>query len=844
MGIGSFLIFGSGVPLFFIALGLGVYAWGRGYRAASAPLLLAPFLAVPVAMQVGQIVSDTLSRKIMDETGDDFAAFGAMGDGFLAMFVTFEILIALAMVTAVYLRFQVPRSPKRSKLAYVVAAAMFCAAGWITVKFVGRELRTYMLTHHRQPVPVPTISDDRTMRNPDQPMWVDSEDRFSMVGYRILTEDEELGIVNGHVTCGVSKHGLGHINGLWAPPFVSSDFSARWQVGGFDQRFILDEWRPAAITGEFGEGLMSAWNGKYTLTLTDGSRALVQALRFESYVDRPETAHVEVTLGGTLDRAQRWEFARPKSESPTTLTKSGRMAVWQNEHGAIVACSNDLTTDGSATFEGDVTVQKRSPKTIFLAIAVGPLEEATAAAEVALAAAEELANPVSPPVTKTPLDLPILSTDNTSLDRLFSRSLVHLVMNRWDVPEFVLRPYYATGSVKGGCVCNYLWNFGEVWEILPLLDPAAMRAHIRHFLQCDLTQHFAFDPIEGKAFGPWYPVNQEKIIGLIYYYVLITGDREFLKEPLMDTTIAGLAVQHALVRDDPAKPVALIDYGPSNSHLELRKQYAYNHVMPDLNGRRYENYLRAADIAEWAGAPRPELRERAEQLKAAMAPLWDDEAKWFRFINGEGKPELRYTMQVFKLFNSAVLSPTQVEGLLSHFNEREFFSQYGMHSMSKLDPAYDQVDIDNGGGGACTCFPPQIAERLYKMGRVAEADDILRRILWWGERMPYWGDSVVANEIAYRKDTPLQCTLDGATVAQTIIFGLFGIAPQADGSILVSPRASGLFREGTLLVPGFRKKSLIIEIGAEKTVVTCGDQRWEAARGETVTIPAYRDSPK
>jgi hypothetical protein len=33
-----------------------------------------------------------------------------------------------------------------------------------------------------------------------------------------------------------------------------------------------------------------------------------------------------------------------------------------------------------------------------------------------------------------------------------------------------------------------------------------------------------------KGLGPFYPVNQEKIIGLIYFYVLETGDTGFLKE--------------------------------------------------------------------------------------------------------------------------------------------------------------------------------------------------------------------------------------------------------------------------------------------------------------------------
>ena len=37
----------------------------------------------------------------------------------------------------------------------------------------------------------------------------------------------------------------------------------------------------------------------------------------------------------------------------------------------------------------------------------------------------------------------------------------------------MLHPYYSTGSIKGGCVANYLWNFGEAWEILPLFDASA-----------------------------------------------------------------------------------------------------------------------------------------------------------------------------------------------------------------------------------------------------------------------------------------------------------------------------------------------------------------------------------
>ncbi|MFO1003418.1 MAG: hypothetical protein U0936_24055 [Planctomycetaceae bacterium] len=37
--------------------------------------------------------------------------------------------------------------------------------------------------------------------------------------------------------------------------------------------------------------------------------------------------------------------------------------------------------------------------------------------------------------------------------------------------------------------------------------------------------------------------------------------------------------------------------------------------MPDLNGRRYETYLLAAQLTELTGQPMPHLRQRAEELK-------------------------------------------------------------------------------------------------------------------------------------------------------------------------------------------------------------------------------------
>jgi hypothetical protein len=574
-----------------------------------------------------------------------------------------------------------------------------------------------------------------------------------------------------------------------------------------------------------------------SMNLPYGQRAMLVSV-LVSPRDGRKTVHLSGECTGTLDVNTVWEFARPASQSKTSPSLEGdALLLTQGENAiALMWGTNpdlpplDMHWDVNAgRWSCEVPVNQQNYfGQIRFSIAIGKRESVLAAAKEALRGPDFVVEDSLADRTKKLLErVPRFECDNKALERLYYRSLVHALMNKWEVPEFKLNPYYSTGSVKGGCVCNYLWDFGEVWEILPMIDPEAVKTHIKQFLSIDLTKHFAFLPITGESFGPWYMVNQEKIIGLVYYYVMLTGDTAFLKDTVDGHTILDHMIEHATYGDDPSKPVALIDYGASNSHLELRKELKYNHVMPDLNGRRYNNFVFAAKLSEIMGTPRPDLLKRADELKSVLhAELWDPQAKWFAFRNDQGIKELRYTCQMFKLFNSPVLTDESLQGLLSHWNTNEFLGDYGLHSLAKGDPAYDENDVDNGGPGACTCFPPQIMERLYKSGHAAEADDLLKRILWWGEKLPYWGDSLYADRPDYRKDTPLQCTLDGLTVAQMIVFGLFGITPNADGSITIDPHLPPI--AGAMTLHGMKLR------GQEFEVIVRGNTFSAASAGQLI----------
>ena len=668
-------------------------------------------------------------------------------------------------------------------------------------------------------------------------------DRFLLDGKQNIMAEEHLGIVNHHLTVGTPYSTVGSIDGLWAPPYVSSDFTCNHKVNSKSVPVAGYVWRPMAFESQ---GVLDGIALKTRLLLIAEKRAAVQTVTLHNESDRESELTFETVLGtNTFDWSDVWEFSREMSHTQTIVEVDGRtICLKQGQYAVVVATNQSGWKWDAETRQGRcyVTLAPGQSETIQLVFGIGQADTALAdvkeivsAPESSIARSEEC---YAGELASLYERLPRFRSDNKELERLYDRSVMHFFTNRWDVEEFCLHPYYGTGSVRGGCVCNYLWNYGEAWEIIHLLDPAASREHIKHFLGLNLTKHFAFLPVTGQAFGPWYMINQEKIIGHVYYYVKLTGDVGFLSQQVHGRTIMEHMLEQALALDDPEKPIALIDYGPSNSHLELRrKPNYYNHVMPDLNGRRYANYRRVAELAEIYGEPKPFLAERAEALKKLLKDkLWNRETRWFDFINDQGNPETRYTVQMYKLIGSPVLDQESEAGLLSHWNEKEFLGKYGVHSLALQDEAFDPADIDNGGPGACTCFPPQIAERFYRAGHPAQGGDILRRILWLADRLPYWGDSVVAHEMDYRKDTPLQCTLDSVAVAQCMIFGMFGIDAGFDGTIAIHPLLPGFARSMSLQGVKLRGVTFDINVTPDNFTVTIGNEQLTVPCGKTVFL--------
>lgn len=656
-----------------------------------------------------------------------------------------------------------------------------------------------------------------------------------------ILEEKDLGICADIAALRTPEYSVAAAEGFQGCPYTDTAFRFDVRVGG--ERVHTEDWQwlPNAMARQGSTRLFTL---ETVTAVVPASRTFVMKLTCVNRSGDECRLPVQVMFRGAPRYESNWEFSipAPGKKEPGYSTENGKLICRCGENGFVLTSSLSLTLFPQAyLWEGEIVLPPSAAMTFWFSCSMGRYENAKAEADNAcIAYDEKLEDSFMWLLRETDRlrnRLPSFSSSEPALDRLYVRSLVSYLLCRWDNPDLCTVPFFSTGSINGACMCSYLWNYCGGLMLHPVYDEAGNSEMLKAYLRNDLTTSYALNPVTSGKVGPWYPVNQEKIICMVYYHVLFTGNRDFLFEQAGDHTVLEWMIYHAYVADDPEKSVELFDYGVGgNSHLELRKQYVYNGIMPDLNARRYMNYQRVYELTKLAGCPDERLPQRMEQLKEAMKSLWNDETCWYDFIRQDGVRDTRYTVQMFKFLNSPVIGQKERAGLISHLNEREFLSAFGLHSMSKLDEAYDQDDIDNGGGGICPHFTAQICSQLYETGYEAEATDIVRRILWWGERFPYLGDSVAANMIANREDTPLQGDISSAGIAQMIFFYMFGIHADFNGTLTVSPARIRPAKRMKIENARLCGKVFSVEVDEDRFRVTFDGRCIESEIGEPVRI--------
>ncbi len=603
-----------------------------------------------------------------------------------------------------------------------------------------------------------------------------------------------LGICSNVASIGAPEYATSALEWFVGCPYINAAFKFEIRTDGERVKTREWEWLPNAI---YRHGEAPNFHMDVLTAVVPDMRTFIVKAEYKNKLDKDQTVPIQVAYRGRTKYEDVWGYTPPQREKchVSDFRERGAFigADFEDKGFWLTSSLENLKMFREAyLWEGEITIPANGKLTVYFSAHMGETEKAFGEAEKTHGHYEELLEKafawLVQETDRIDKAMPRLSSSNPRLDALFSRAYVTYILCRWENPDLCITPWYSTGSINGSCMCSYLWDYCGGLMMHPLFDPEGNKIQLKTFLKNDLTTSFSINPVTGGKYGPWYQVNHEKIICMVYYHVLFTGDKAFLFEKAGDKTIIEWMRFHAYVCDDVSKDVELYDYGDGGkAHLELLREYVYNGIIPDLNARRYMNYMRVYELTKVAGHPDENLPKRAAALKEKVKELWNEDAKWYDFINKDGIRDIRYTVQMFKFLNSPVIDEKERVGLISHLNEKEFLSKFGLHSMSKLDKAYDQDDIDNGGGGGCTHFTMQICAQLYEMGYDKLATDILSRVLWWGERLPYLGDSCAANMVKNSDHMCLQGDISSVSAAQMMFYYIFGIRADFDGNIMVTP---------------------------------------------------------
>lgn len=660
---------------------------------------------------------------------------------------------------------------------------------------------------------------------------------YGKPGDQIIYRKEHLYVFNGMSSVGLDPQQFG-VHRLVAPPYIANPFSADLQLFGQKVAVSDYQWYPSQV--QFIGKAINGIEPRLQIVPLKSHRGALVILTLRNTTSDPLAVPIRWSINGGAGKVANWAFGVPRSPKSMTSIEDNSI-VQETENARLVGVVSGITAKAETnSLVAEVTVAPGKEVEHSLVLVFGDKNEVTVAKTKALAAdpgrllAETHAY-WTRQIVMADKRLPALTGASPELQAFYRVGVMSFLSTRHEVPEFLFNPYYAEAGIDGGAANSYLWGIYYAANISTMLDPEAVKKMISQFLKLDINKCYAFDPIHGKRQGPLYSYNYYSLAWSVYTYLAVTGDLEFMKEEIEGKSGLTRLYEACLGLEDLSNPPMLLDYGGNHNLLELRKTANYTHVTPSPNGERILTYRYLTEIYQALGQKTPhDLIRRGEELKTLyVQKLWNEEKQWLNTLDEKGNPRISYSIQIFDVLRTGMLSKQQEKGVLSHLNEKEFLSQWGVHSLAKTDLGYDPSDVDWGGPGAYTGDPTELVVDLCQAGYAEQGVDVLNRILWWGE-LPYLPQAMRANTKGYREDGRANIIAGGSTI-HVVINGLFGVAPELD-KMTIKP-ISHLMMDG-LSLKGLQihGRSFDVSVTNGMFTVTSDGKTMTKALGESVEL--------
>jgi len=401
---------------------------------------------------------------------------------------------------------------------------------------------------------------------------------------------------------------------------------------------------------------------------------------------------------------------------------------------------------------------------------------------------------------------PLLVTDDAAIREIYYRSvltvLVLLRTNLWSNRTFITSGERAKGVV-------FYWDTSLFSTLFALLEPKQMREQIRLFLEQDPHDNAVIvfkterpaSPTHLEVPAGWdlrgYAANDLSIFRLAWSYLVVTQDKEFLREKIADQTVLErmhvLATNWKKLRLNPDDQLA--DYGGALNLLECVPTYI--NKVPSFNSANVWMMRELAEIVEenGDGAEARKLRLEADVMFKAIMTLYEPGKGVWASLHRDGtRVEMRhcYDFAAVGRFLAADLPPN-VRREMVDFVQRELLMEKWMRAQSQLDVAATNSDRpDHGPMGAYDAWPAVTVDALCRLGYWNIAVSFLRRTQAaiyegvYAQAREFYGvkrrDRDAPVRIAQRQGCMRECTGGGA-FAETVLCTLFGYQPKLSGAL-------------------------------------------------------------
>lgn len=414
-------------------------------------------------------------------------------------------------------------------------------------------------------------------------------------------------------------------------------------------------------------------------------------------------------------------------------------------------------------------------------------------------------------------ELPILITEDADIRKLYWMGALGIAYSKRCHPLSVHGRTYDTLMPRYWQTAMVLWDYSLSAPVHALLDPVVMRASLERWMRMDVHKNFGTEYLTGSGIGPWYAVNDYAMVSMAYTYLRWSGDLDWLKHRIGNTSIQEFLLQYALNWKQFKQPSGLAGYGTLYNLLECVS--SYTHEIAALNAANVFSLRTIADLLEPSDQASL-LRQEATQLIARIQELYVDGKGYWRARHPDGTMhEVRHCYDLLTILNTIPQDlTTRQKTEIVNFFKQELQTETWMHALSPKDEdVLFSVRPDHQWTGAYPAWPPETARGLYRIGQVDLAFSWLKGLARSANQGPFgqahFAENVIApNEGGARKSPSEMPYINDwlssscGSWVNVILEGIFGLHPTPAKGITASPQFGEFDPKAELLGLRYRGK--------------------------------------